>query len=114
LQRAYSGAVVTVSSVASEPEEVLFDQSIRDFEAWTGIDVQYSNSRSFEIDVNAAVEAQIPADLIVFPQPGLLRRFVQQQVVVDISTFMHPDWLRTNYDSKWLDLSRMEGITAGI
>ncbi|MBN8591777.1 MAG: carbohydrate ABC transporter substrate-binding protein [Anaerolineae bacterium] len=110
----YAGTVVRISSPVTEPEQSRFDAAMRDFESWTGIDIQYEASRGFEVNINAQVQAGIPADLVSFPQPGLLKRFVEANAVIDVSTFLHPDWLQTNYAPDWLEMAEMNGITAGV
>lgn len=110
----YAGSVVEIGSVSTVPEKAALLDSIAEFETWTGIDIRYSISSDFEVTINAQVEANIPADLVIFPQPGLLHRFVELGRVVDLSTFLHPDWLESNYDPDWLAMGQIDGITAGV
>jgi alpha-glucoside transport system substrate-binding protein len=113
-----AGAVVTMTGPFVDADEVKFNDSIADFEAWTGIDIQYTGSKEFEVAIVAAVDGGAAPDIADFPQPGLLKSFVADGKVVDISTFMDADWLKQNYAQGWLDYATMEGpngpITAGV
>jgi len=113
-----AGTVVTMTGPFVDADEVLFNESIADFEAWTGIDIQYTGSKEFEVAIIAAVEGGAAPDIADFPQPGLLESFAASGQVVDISTFMDMDWLMQNYAPGWLDYATMEGpngpIMAGV
>lgn len=113
-----SGTVVTMSGPFVDVDEVKFNESVVDFEAATGIDIQYTGSKEFEVAIRAAVEGGAAPDIADFPQPGLLKGFVQDGKVVDVSTFLDADWLAENYAQGWLDYATIEGpdgaITAGV
>jgi len=109
-----AGTVVTMSGPFTDEDEVKFNNSVAEFESWTGIDIQYTGSKEFEAAITAAVEGGAAPDIADFPQPGLLLGFVKDGYVVDVSTFLDADWLTTNYAQSWLDMGQMEGITAGI
>jgi alpha-glucoside transport system substrate-binding protein len=112
------GTVVTMAGPFTDNDAVKFDESIKDFEAKTGIDIQYSGSKEFEASIAIAIEGGNPPDIVDFPQPGLLGTFVQKGYAVDLSTFMDLDKLKANYNQSWLDMGTMEGpdgpILAGI
>jgi alpha-glucoside transport system substrate-binding protein len=113
-----AGKVVTMNGPFVDEDEAKFNKSIEEFEGWTGIDIQYTGSKEFEAIIRAAVEGGAPPDIADFPQPGLLKTFVESGRVVDVSTFLNADWLTQNYLQSWLDMGRMNGpdgpITAGI
>lgn len=109
-----AGSVVTMSGPFTDEDAVKFENSIAEFEAWTGIDIQYTGSKEFEVTIRAAVEGNAAPDIADFPQPGLLKGFVEGGYVVDVSTFMNAEWLAQNYLESWLDMAQMEGIMAGI
>jgi len=112
------GTVVTMAGPFTDNDAVKFDESIKDFEAKTGIDIQYSGSKEFEASIAIAIEGGNPPDVVDFPQPGLLETFVKKGYAVDLSTFMDMDKLKANYNQSWLDMGTMEGpdgpILAGI
>jgi alpha-glucoside transport system substrate-binding protein len=113
-----AGSVVTMTGPFTDEDEVKFNNSIAEFEEWTGIDIQYTGSKEFEAVIRAAVEGGAAPDIADFPQPGLLKGFVQDGRVIDVSTFMNADWLAQNYAQSWLDMASMPGpdgdITAGV
>lgn len=114
-----AGKVVTMSGPFTTEDEAKFNSAIAEFEGWTGIDIQYTGSKEFEAAIRASVEANAAPDIADFPQPGLLKDFVQQGKVMDISTFMNADWLKQNYKQSWLDMAQMPSkdgktITAGV
>jgi alpha-glucoside transport system substrate-binding protein len=113
-----AGATVTMTSVFTDVDEVKFNDAIAEFEGWTGIDLQYTGSKEFEAAIRAAVDAGAAPDIVGFPQPGLLKDMVQKGAVLDVSTFLDPEWLATNYKQSWLDMAQMPApdgvITAGV
>jgi alpha-glucoside transport system substrate-binding protein len=109
-----AGTAVTMTGPFTDADEVKFNESVAEFEAWTGIDIQYTGSKEFEVAIAASVEGGAPPDIADFPQPGLLRGFVRDGFVVDVSTFLNAEWMAQNYAQSWLDMANMEGITAGV
>jgi alpha-glucoside transport system substrate-binding protein len=113
-----AGAVVTMTGPFTDEDEVKFNESVAEFEAWTGIDIQYTGTKEFEAIITAAVEGGAAPDIVDFPQPGLLRSFVEDGSVVDVSTFLDADWMSSNYLESWTDMSMMTGpdgeIMAGV
>lgn len=109
-----AGTVVTMAGAFTDADDVKFNESVKEFEAWTGIDVQYTGSKEFEVTIRAAVDGGAAPDIADFPQPGLLKDFASQGKVIDLSTFLNTDWLAQNYLQSWLDMGQIEGITAGI
>jgi alpha-glucoside transport system substrate-binding protein len=113
-----AGTVVTMTGPFTDEDEVKFIAAIEEFEAWTGIDIQYTGSREFEAAIRASVEGGAAPDIVDFPQPGLLKDFAEDGFVIDVSTFLDPEWLATNYQQSWLDMGQMNGpdgeITAGV
>jgi alpha-glucoside transport system substrate-binding protein len=114
-----AGTAVTMTGPFVDEDEVKFLASVEEFEAWTGIDIQYTGTKEFETAIVTAVEGGAAPDIADFPQPGGLRRFVADGFVVDVSTFLDPEWLEQNYAESWRDMAMMTGpdgeeITAGI
>src|SRR5690349_24568739 len=52
-----AGKVVTMSSTFTGADEAKWNDTIKEFEGWTGIDLQYTGSKEFEAAIRAAVEA---------------------------------------------------------
>jgi alpha-glucoside transport system substrate-binding protein len=113
-----AGTTVSMSGPFTDQDAVLFDESVKEFEAATGIDIQYSGSKEFEASIRIAVEGNNAPDIADFPQPGLLASLVSTGAVKDLNGVVNEDTLKKNYLQSWLDMSVMEGpdgpITAGV
>jgi alpha-glucoside transport system substrate-binding protein len=113
-----AGTVVTMTGPFTDADEIKFNEAIAPFEEWTGIDIQYTGSKEFEAAIRAAVEGGAVTDIVDFPQPGLLRDFVQGGYVIDVNTFLNADHLSANYIQSWLDMATISGpdgdIMAGV
>ena len=66
----YSGTVVTMAGPFTDQDEVVFNDSIADFEAATGIDIQYEGSKEFEANIMIRLDGGDRPDIVDFPQPG--------------------------------------------
>jgi alpha-glucoside transport system substrate-binding protein len=115
---AYAGTVVTMTGPFAGEDAVKFDAAIAEFEAVTGIDIQYEGSSEFEASISIRVDGGNPPDIADFPQPGLLANFVADGKVVDVSQFINMDWLQSNYNQSWLDMATMQSpsgeVMAGV
>jgi len=113
----FEGTVVTMSGPFTDEDAVKFNNSIAAFEEATGIDIQYEGSKEFEASIGVRVEAGDPPDIADFPQPGLLKTFVAQGAVVDLTDIL-PQESYDNYLQSWWDMASMPGpdgdITAGV
>jgi len=113
-----AGTVVTMMGPFTDADEVKFNESIAEFEGWTGIDIQYTGTKEFEAIISAQVEGGAGPDIVDFPQPGLLKSLVQDGYGIDVSTVLDNDWLKENYLQSWLDMAMMPSpdgeIMAGI
>jgi raffinose/stachyose/melibiose transport system substrate-binding protein len=115
----FEGTKVTVIGTMVDVEEHKFNQAVAPFEKATGIDVVYTGSKEFEVQVNVRVDANDAPDIVDFPQPGFLADMARRGKVVDVSTFMDMDWLKANYNQSWLDMATMAGpdgkpVMAGV
>ena len=115
---AYKGTVVTMTGPFTDNDAVKFDESVKDFEAKTGIDIQYSGTKEFEASISILVDGGNAPDIVDFPQPGLLANSVKKGKAVDLNTVINPDWLKQNYSDAWLSMARMQSpngeVMAGI
>ena len=114
----YKGTKVTMDGPFTDNDAIKFDESVKAFEAATGIDIVYTGSKEFEASIAIKVDGGSPPDIVDFPQPGLLANMAKKGQVVDLSKVINPDWLKENYSSAWLNMGTMQGkdgpITAGI
>ncbi|MBM7659862.1 alpha-glucoside transport system substrate-binding protein [Bacillus mesophilus] len=113
LEQAYAGefkgSTVTMFGPFTDADQVKFENSIKEFEEKTGIDIQYEGSKEFEATISIRVEGGNAPDIADFPQPGLLATFAKQGLPVDVSTFLEEDYLKEQYNQSWLDMATMEG-----
>jgi len=122
LEQAYAGkfkgTTVTMFGPFADADEVKFLNSIKEFEEKTGIDIKYESSKEFEATISIRVEGGNAPDIADFPQPGLLATFAKTGKVIDVSSFLDMDYLKSNYNQSWLDMATMQGkdgdIMAGI
>ncbi len=95
-----SGTKVTLFTSILPPEQQLFEQSWKQFETCTGIDVVYEGSNQFEAQLPTRVAGGNAPDLAFIPQPGLLQKMVNlpnttaveapQPVVDNINKYWNP------------------------
>ena len=103
------GTKVTMDGPFSSDDIVKFDSDVRDFEAATGIDIQYVGTKEFEASIGTAMAAGTASDLIDFPQPGLVARFFEQGKIIPATEIVPEEWLKENYKQSWLDMATMTG-----
>lgn len=114
----YKGTVVRMAGPFVDNDAVKFNDSIKDFEAKTGIDIQYEGSKEFEATISIRIDGGNPPDIADFPQPGLLETQVKKGKVIDLNKTLNTDAIKKNYIQSWLDMATMTGpngkIMAGI
>lgn len=114
----FTGKVVTMAGPFTDADAVKFDNSIKDFEDKTGIDIQYSGSKEFEASIGIQIDGGNPPDIVDFPQPGLLSTFVAKGQAVDLGQFLDREELKKTYNESWLDMAMMDSpsgkIMAGV
>lgn len=105
----FKGTVVTAFGAFADADEVKFSQNVKAFEDLTGIDIQYESSKQFEATIATRVDAGNTPDLVDFPQPGLMGNFAKTGKLVDLQSFMSPDYLKAQYLQSWLDMATKPG-----
>ncbi len=112
------GKVVTMAGPFVDSDAVKFENSVKAFEEMTGIDIQYEGSKEFEASIAISIEGGDPPDIADFPQPGLLKNFVEKGYVVDLNKALDMGKVKSNYIQSWLDMATMDSpdgaIMAGI
>jgi alpha-glucoside transport system substrate-binding protein len=111
---AYQGTTVTYFSVAADEQLRLFQSEFDEFTEATGITVQAEGNKDFETLILVRVEGDDAPDIAGFAQPGLLADFVRKGNIVDLSTFLTEDFLKTKYSQGLIDLSKVDGKVAGV
>ncbi len=110
---ALAGTVVEILGPETGAEAEGFLAAFAPFEERTGIDVQYSGTRDATTELNLALEAGEPPDIVVIPQPGRIIQFAESGDAVAV-----PDSVMANiggaYDSFWFDLAATGGSVYGV
>jgi len=101
----FKGTKVTAFGAFADADEVKFNQNVADFEAKTGIDIQYESSKQFEATISTRVDAGNTPDIVDFPQPGLMGNIAKTGKLIDLTTFMSQDYLKGQYIQSWLDMA---------
>ncbi len=109
-----AGKTVSVFGALVGDDASRFAAAMKPFEEQTGITVEYEGSGDFETLILVRAEGGDPPDVAAFPQPGLLQSFVRKGNIVDVSTFLDPNYLSKQYSKSWLDMATMEGQMAGV
>lgn len=118
LKGEYKGTKVTMFGPFTDADQVKFENSIKDFESKTGIDIQYEGSKEFEATINIRVDGGNAPDIADFPQPGLLASVAKTGKVIDLTNILDQEKLKANYNQSWLDMATMDGkdgkLMAGV
>jgi alpha-glucoside transport system substrate-binding protein len=107
-----------MSGPFTDNDAVKFNESVKEFENRTGIDIQYEGSKEFEASIAIRINGGNPPDVVDFPQPGLLGNFVKTGKAIDLSKVLDMNKVKANYIQSWLDMGTLVGpkgpIVAGI
>ncbi len=105
-----SGETITVFGPWLGPDKELVESVLAYFEAATGINVEYSGSDSFELQIVIDTEAGSPPNIAVFPQPGLAADLAGRGLLADLGEDT-AGWIRDNYAAgqSWVDLGSYPG-----
>jgi alpha-glucoside transport system substrate-binding protein len=115
----FKGTTVTATGPFVDQDAQKFNATMADFQAKTGITIQYTGSKEFEASIKAAMDAGNAPDVVDFPQPGLLASFAAQGKITDLSQYLDVAAVKANYNPYWIDQSMMPGkdgtpIMAGV
>ena len=108
------GAQVEVLAVWSSAEQERFERVLEAFEQETGVTVVYTSAGH---GVPSALAARLsegrPPDLAFVPQPGLLRRYAAEGVLVPVDAVTAGE-VRRNFGGVWTDLASLDGRLYGV
>lgn len=107
------GDTVTIFGAFVDAEAEAFEEALVPFEEETGIDVRYEGSGSFTDLIRIRAEADDLADIVVFPQPGLLAEFARDGHVLEL-TGAAREAFENNYDEEWQTFGTVDGAPYGI
>ena len=103
------GTTVTAFGAFADADEVKFNENVKAFEEATGIDIKYESSKQFEATISTRVDAGNVPDIVDFPQPGLMGSMAKTGKLIDVTTYMSPDYLKGQYIHSWLDMATKPG-----
>ena len=105
-----SGQTLTVFGPWLGPDKDLVESMLAYFEAATGAEVEYAGSDSFETQIVIDTQAGSPANIAVFPQPGLAADLASKGDLAPLGDET-AQWLKDNYAAgeSWAALSTYAG-----
>ncbi|MDR1186226.1 MAG: ABC transporter substrate-binding protein [Bifidobacteriaceae bacterium] len=103
-----SGKSIGVYTTFVDAEGASYEESFKDFTECTGAEIKYEGSKSLTGDVLGRIEAGAVADIVAFPQPGLL-----QQAVATGKVLEAPADVAANVDQYWTASWRAYGSVDG-
>lgn len=104
----HEGATVTISSSIREAEADQLQDTFEKFTECTGITVQHNGIGEFENQIVVQAEGGNAPDLAIFPQPGLLKRMVEDGHIVEA-----PAEVEKNVDEGWSEDWKAYGTVDG-
>jgi alpha-glucoside transport system substrate-binding protein len=107
-----AGKTVWIMAAFYDEKAKLFIESMRPFEEQSGINIEYITGK--EVDFNRRLQSGDLPDIVLFPQPGRLVDLDNQGRVVDLITFLDPDYLREQYPEMLLELVTHDGKILGV
>ena len=108
------GASLEVVGVWSGTEQQRFERVLRGFEQETGAKVTYvSGTRRLTEVLGQRLAASDPPDLAMLPQPGLLRQYARDGVLVPVGPAAR-EAVERNYSTVWQDLASVDGRLYGV
>jgi alpha-glucoside transport system substrate-binding protein len=107
------GDTVTIFGAFIDSEAEAFEEALAPFEDETGIDVQYEGTGDFTELVRLRAEGDDLADILVFPNPGLMTEFVTDGHVLELSGAAL-EAFEGNYNEDWQTFGSVDGAPHGM
>jgi alpha-glucoside transport system substrate-binding protein len=108
------GTKVSMTGPFTGEDANKFNDTVKEFEDKTGIDIQYEGTKEFEATISTRVDGGNPPDIADFPQPGLAASFAKAGKIPDVSKYIKADWLKKNYIQSYLDIATLDGASGKI
>ena len=105
---------LSILGVWTGAEAEAFNKMVAPFETKTGIKVEFTGTRDLPAVLTTRVEAGNPPDVSALPNPGQMIEFAKGGKLIDLSTFMDMNVLKSDYSSTWLDLGSYKGKFHGV
>lgn len=109
----FSGTTVNMLGAFVDADAAAFDASVADFEAETGINIEYTGSGDFTTLITTQVEAGTPPDIAFFPNPGQIIDFASRDEIRPVSDATRAA-AEENYIDSWLSLGTYEDELYGV
>ncbi len=113
MEMSLAGSVVTILGPETGSEAEGFLAGFEPLRERTGIVVRYSGTRDATTELNLAVEAGDPPDIVIIPQPGRIKQFGESGDAVALPQSML-DNIGGSYDPFWFDLASTGGNVYGV
>jgi len=110
----YKGTKVSMFGPFSTDDAVKFNNSKKDFEAKTGITIQYEGSKEFGTTINVRVQGGSRPEMSYVPQPGLMASIAKTGKGLDVSKIINMDWLNSEYNKGYIDTATVDGANGKI
>jgi alpha-glucoside transport system substrate-binding protein len=112
--RHLSGRALEVAAVWSGTEQQRFQRVLRAFTRQTGVPVRYvSAGHSVPDFLSARLAAGHPPDVAFLPEPGLLRRYAREHLLVPLGGIAGGE-VAENYSPAWRRLGSVDGTLYGV
>lgn len=98
---------VSIYGTIVEVEADALNESWADFEACTGINIEYQGTQEFEAQVRVLVDGGTAPDLAIFPQPGLFQSFGDDLVEPSDATLEN---ISNNWSEDWAGYGQIDGV----
>ncbi|MBL6277406.1 carbohydrate ABC transporter substrate-binding protein [Micromonospora fiedleri] len=108
----HSGKKVNIYSSIRDIEADRLDQSWKEFEDCTGIDISHEGSGDFEAQLPVRADGGNAPDIAFIPQPGLIQRFAERGQIKAASADTKA-MAEQNYPADWLKYSTVGGTFYG-
>lgn len=103
------GGSVEILGAFGGDEEKLFNASVKDFEARTGIDVKYTSTNDLPTLIRSRVNGGNPPDIALFPQPGLALDLARQGATVPVEDVIDLDAVKETLIPGFLEAATLDG-----
>lgn len=107
------GGTVTVFGAFIDTEAAAFEAALAPFEEETGIDVRYEGTGDFNDLIRLRAEADDLADIVIFPNPGLLAEFARDGHIVEL-TGGALSAFNDNYNEDWQSFGTVDDKPYGV
>ncbi len=94
---------VQILGAFPDPEAGYFEDSLKEFEQQSGIDVTYVASTDFTTEIRTRVQGGNPPEIALFPQPGLVQELGASQDAIPLNDLVQLDELEQTVIPGFLD-----------